>query len=529
MHDHHYPFGNPDGARSNINDLLGEFVSFSDAEFGAGLATRADDLSVRIIVGAKGAGKTVYLRRLQATVAPRDEIYVEPRDRKYVDAIQHDLPSTSEVIRFCQTHPPALAVERWSQLWHCAILRSVVSHILTAPVLREHLSAPLAEKLAEFTGVLHPPFAVPHSVYSQAKSILNDYDTENQFRLYFQHDAWHTLETYVAQAVGGLPPICFFIDAVDDEYTRAPMYWLRCQEGLFERVMRLLRDARIGGRLHLVICVRDHVLADVLKGENACKYQDEPHIRKLAWTRSAIRRLLDEKIERMDPALLMNPEAEGQVARWLGADLICNEQRGVEEELGRYLLRHTRLLPRDLVMLGNALCRQVVVTKQNGESHVPFEDIRSIVADNSQVFGREQLAICASQLAADLMPRAAGQRGFTETYIDVVDYRDGIADKLRQLIQSVGYDHFGGDMLRIAMEQAQDLFDGHKEVFSVLWQNGLIGFVDQSRGGRHLFFSLGNPTEFSIPLGKREYVFHSTLIDAAGIEAVGGSPVEITN
>jgi hypothetical protein len=43
-----------------------------------------------------------------------------------------------------------------------------------------------------------------------------------------------------------------------------------------------------------------------------------------------------------------------------------------------------------------------------------------------------------------------------------------------------------------------------------------------------MFFTLGSPTEFSLPLGKREYVFHSILIDAAGIDPVGGSPVEIT-
>jgi hypothetical protein len=36
------------------------------------------------------------------------------------------------------------------------------------------------------------------------------------------------------------------------------MYWLKCQEGLFYQVMRLLRDHKLGGRLHIVVCYPRH-------------------------------------------------------------------------------------------------------------------------------------------------------------------------------------------------------------------------------------------------------------------------------
>ena len=59
------PFGNPDGSRANIEDLMSEFVDFGGNPAYGHLATRANDSMVRVIVGKLGAGKTVYLRRLQ--------------------------------------------------------------------------------------------------------------------------------------------------------------------------------------------------------------------------------------------------------------------------------------------------------------------------------------------------------------------------------------------------------------------------------------------------------------------------------
>jgi hypothetical protein len=59
------PFGNPDGARAELANVLEDYVDFDgDPTFGA-LATRADDASVRVVAGKLGAGKTVHLRRLQ--------------------------------------------------------------------------------------------------------------------------------------------------------------------------------------------------------------------------------------------------------------------------------------------------------------------------------------------------------------------------------------------------------------------------------------------------------------------------------
>jgi hypothetical protein len=59
------PFGNPDGSRAPIENILDNFVDFhGNPAFGA-LASRPDDATTRVLVGRLGAGKTVYLRRLR--------------------------------------------------------------------------------------------------------------------------------------------------------------------------------------------------------------------------------------------------------------------------------------------------------------------------------------------------------------------------------------------------------------------------------------------------------------------------------
>jgi type II secretory pathway predicted ATPase ExeA len=80
------PFGNPDGSRAPIENVLEDFVDFhGNPAFGA-LATPADDATSRVIVGRLGAGKTVYLRRLRSFQARQESVYA--------DHPQQSLPST---------------------------------------------------------------------------------------------------------------------------------------------------------------------------------------------------------------------------------------------------------------------------------------------------------------------------------------------------------------------------------------------------------------------------------------------------
>ena len=86
------PFGNPDGARASITQMNDGFIPFLNSAIWGGIATRKDDFTARVIVGRKGAGKTIYLRRIQDAATQDNSLYA--------DEIQQNLPNTTHIITF---------------------------------------------------------------------------------------------------------------------------------------------------------------------------------------------------------------------------------------------------------------------------------------------------------------------------------------------------------------------------------------------------------------------------------------------
>lgn len=399
------PFGNPDGSRADIAEITSNFIQFGSEMWG-GLATRRGDLTARVFAGKKGSGKTVYLRRMHAYAVKQGDLFA--------DDIQQSLPTTKDIIKFCQLHDEQVLTEQWMLLWHRAFLRSIATHIVYNRKLRSIFNKnSLIEKyeiqkiddwFKEYSPLFLRNISTPLSVYSQVNEIIQKFQTQNQFSDYLNHPLWAELEYKIADAINFLPPICFYIDAVDEEYAHAPMYWQRCQKGLFYQTMRFLRDSRLGGRLHIVICIRDNVLSSVYRSEHKTRYIDEPHIRILNWNKEAIEYFLNQKIIGLDKKYFMTyKENEKNLQHWLGMTEIYNDSRGINEPINQYLIRHTRLIPRDIVQLGNSLCDGILKIKENDNINLNSL-IRQIVSDKAKIFGDEQLTICGNQLASQNIP-----------------------------------------------------------------------------------------------------------------------------
>ena len=161
------PFGNPDGSRTHIDDLMTDFIDFDNKS-----KYRFYDGNTRVIVGAKGSGKTVYLRRIKANAENNGSVYT------YTANIDQDIPTTSSVIKFSQNFTENFLTERWQQLWQCAILRSLVSHILCAKDLKEYLNTEKKEFLESYEDILYPKYRVRMSIYAEVKNILSYYTTK---------------------------------------------------------------------------------------------------------------------------------------------------------------------------------------------------------------------------------------------------------------------------------------------------------------------------------------------------------------
>src|SRR5262245_29359047 len=429
------PFGNPDGSRADIEDLISEFVDFSgDPAFGH-LATRANDSMVRVIVGKLGAGKTVYLRRLQDFQSHQGSVYA--------DIPQQSLPKTEVVVKACQWFSDSVLVEKWMQIWERAIMRSLASNVLRRPELRQQLRDDQADELEQSYERLLEDFRRPRSIYSQVRDIINQRHTAHQLSTYLDDPLWDDLEDLLGEVICRCKPIYFYLDAVDEEFSHAPMYWLKCQEGLFYQVMRLLRDHRLGGRLHIVVCIRDIVMSSVYRSDHAPRYYNEPHIRVLTWDRSSLLYLLQQKLKRLPPSLLMRRPAEGPPPSrdWLGVNGNGPGPDG-DGTIEDYLLSHTRLIPRDIISLGNELNEEVLRQKQAGQTGMPPATLQEVVQRCAKRFGDSQLAQCANQISSDMMPKNAALQNYSELFTSTQAYISGVQEDVRSFVRMIGVDRF---------------------------------------------------------------------------------------
>jgi Protein tyrosine and serine/threonine kinase len=501
------PFGNPDGSRADIEDVISEFVDFGgDPAFGH-LATRANDSMVRVIVGKLGSGKTVYLRRLQDFQAHQDSVYA--------DVPQQSLPKTEVVVKACHWFSDRVLVEKWMQIWERAIMRSLASHLLCRPELRQQLRDEQTDEIQQSYGRLLGQFRRPRSIYSQVRDIINQQQTAHQLSMYLDDPLWDDLEDLLGEVVGQCKPIYFYLDALDEEFGHAPMYWLKCQEGLFYQVMRMLRDHRLGGRLHIVICIRDIVMSSVYRSEHAPRYYNEPHIRVLTWDRGSLLYLLQKKLQRLPPSLLMRRASSGPatIGDWLGVNGHWPGPDG-DETIEDYLLNHTRLIPRDIISLGNDLNEEVLRQKQAGHQGLPPAALAGVVQRCAKRFGDSQLAQCANQISSDLMPKNAALHDYSELFTSTQAYISGVQEDVRSFVRLIGVDRFSRADLEALQEVADLHFEKATDLASVLWQNGLLGYIDES--GRRRFYSMGDVEEFHFPPDVGTYVLHPCLVYTVG-------------
>jgi hypothetical protein len=518
------PFGNPDGSRADIEDLIREFVDFGGDPVYGHLATRANDSMVRVIVGKLGAGKTVYMRRLQDFQSHQDSVYA--------DVPQQSLPKTEVVVKACQWFSDSVLVEKWMQIWGRAIMRSLASHMLRHPELRYQLRDQQAEEIEKSYARLLDDFRRPKTIYSQVRDIISQQQTAHQLSTYLDDPLWDDLEDLLSEIIGQCKPIYFYLDAVDEEFSHAPMYWLRCQEGLFYEVMRLLRDHRLGGRLHVVICIRDIVMSSVYRSEHAPRYYNEPHIRVLNWDRASLLYLLGQKLQRLPPSLLMrrastgpatirdwlgvNGEWPGTDGKWPGVtgDAAAGGLGQSDTAIEDYLLSHTRLIPRDIISLGNELSEEILRQKQAGHDGMPPAALQAVVQRCAKRFGDSQLAQCANQVSSDLMPPNAALHNYSELFTSTQAYISGVQEDVRSFVRMIGVDRFPRRDL-VALQEVADLhFEKTTDLASVLWQNGLLGYIDES--GRRRFYSMGDIEEFHFPPEVETYVLHPCLVHAVG-------------
>jgi hypothetical protein len=105
--------------------------------------------------------------------------------------------------------------------------------------------------------------------------------------------------------------------------------------------------------------LRDIVYAAALKSEHSTRQYQNPFIRALEWTPSEVNRFFIEKLRRvLKKRAPRSADLNELIKLWIGFETLKNG-RGQGEAVSDYILRHSRMLPRDIVLFGNAITSEM--------------------------------------------------------------------------------------------------------------------------------------------------------------------------
>jgi hypothetical protein len=509
-----YPFGIPDAANEAPARSAFVVVDALPDEPGA-MRSEIDD-DVRVVVGRIGAGKTRCLVEIRERLKGMDDFTLLP--------IEHDLPSSTYVTRLAEDleDEPVERREIWRKLWRCAIVRAALSHLLHRVPRDDDALNALAERVGEIGPGLVSPSAVPHSIYADFSAILRDNQALAQLRRFLDDPRWDEIEFHFTSTLEARPSrLCFFLDTGEEDSSHAPRYWLRCQLGLVRQVLQFAHNAATADKLRIYIAIRDQTWAELAGGRPGLA--QHPRVLELRWGPRSAAGFLAGKIAQLDEELLMaspvRGDAQGLVAAWLGVEEMHGGNGGAREPITIYLLRHTRLIPRDIVIVGNLLALEVRTAQARGETEVPLACIHNAVAESARLSAREELQACSLEVIARRL--AGAGHAERRSIVPDEDAASRTLETIKDLLATCGKDVVECRAVEAVDEAAGRRFETRFSLSELLWRRGLIGWSDDPAGP--FSFCVG---QAPARLRPQPYAaLHPCLVDELALEPAAEQPV----
>jgi hypothetical protein len=581
----HGPFGSPDASRADAHD---SYIPITGAAPDIHHLKRK--LQERIIIGKKGAGKTIYLKTLMEAL-PRVSDGGASGENWYVLREIFSL-STEQVLGVSQStrryhsaimrttdiyvDPKARAKDLWMKCWENAIIatiywiffsksadqrfRKIKDDIVNAPDFRDDM---------EFIHKFMNQLPQKPSPIIQIKAFLQLSGPKlSGLRRYSDDLNWDLVYSLLSSLVSNAPPIAIFVDAIDDDFDKAPEAWLDCQEGLFRAIFKFLNRAdNFSSRVHVVVALREVAYSSLLRSEHASRYLTDSHVRYITWDISAAKSFLVQKLKTLTgtPLALENLDpVEAPIARWLGFEKLTNG-RNTQELVLDYVLRHTRLLPRDIIIMGNALC--AAQQRRAADSRFMSEaKTRDVVSQVGRAIAREAVESAIQEHLASvdyiaellLLTEEEEKRQKVIGDIDKLVSSDpnavlaaekrlnkmvgemslllkgSVASRIEILMSILGKEKFTHDALIDALK-ASKLIEKDELTTSpfyrfdnILWRHGLLA-CQIFEGNEHRWrfsWRSGAPDQAELPKGHSLYGFHSSILDLyKDVKAGGNEPV----
>lgn len=475
------PFGNPDGARADLKEI--EYSFITDFPYGVQINACPDELlNKRIIVGAKGSGKTVYLRKIQSILKNRQE---DIKTGIYVDEnIDQNMNCTEKVIAFCDFYERNTLSEKWTTAWKVSILLALAHKFLFDSKLINYSTDEEKQKIKRILKGINLLFEESFSVYQFMSSILTTENTAHKMNKLLNNGAWMQLNNTLRTVLRGSPAIYMFLDAIDLEYEHAPLHWVNCQKGLFYAIMMFLQDNVFGEKVHLIMSLRDNVFTSILRSEHSTKFSKETHIFRLDWDERNIKNFLQQKIAKLDDCYFLQLQNEEKnILSWFGTDVILNEN-GQSEKIIDFIVRHTRCVPRDIIIVCNELSKLHMELRNDSTIQIS-EWIKNVVLKESASIGDELIAICAKNIKVNTVPTSAAQYGISDCYTSDKYYSESTSARLCIILEKCKDDHFTYKVIQEINDEATKRFKIDVHLSDILWQNGVLGYIDDRGNVRY--------------------------------------------
>lgn len=502
-----FVFGNPDGAGLDIDELMHGYIT-NDELLQSSTGNKIG--KKHIIVGAKGAGKTFYLRKIREELSQKGKGYLLEIDREF--------PMTSQIKAFSKKMPLKSRVEIWKEIWRMALMRALTSHLLeNSDWHHEKLDEELIESLKTRKNNLFPEDTVPMLIGTAMKRIITEYLGKESIENYISRPDWNDLRFTIKKCVKKLESIYFFIDSIDEGYEDNPKFWKYVQEGLFFEMLRLERDKLFGDKVQIYVAIREDLVASLVEREQYGIYSGS--IQKLNWSWKEMKKFFSEKIQNLEDGYFMLDEGKKDIGRWLSITDIEDIWMEKRVDVMDYILDHTRLLPRDLIEMGNALAE--IKFDRYDDSGTNIEDaVRQCVQDTARSFGNELASICANRLHRELKTFLSSGQG---SYSSDQEYNISPRLVLLNLIN----EHLSKKMKWNDLERFETrLYDNMSYnthfVLDVLWQSGMIGYLDKNSHGKIIekYFN-GDINGWEMPRKKNGYILRTCVAVAADIGIYG--------
>jgi hypothetical protein len=516
-----YPFGSPDA--SNEASAPSPFIRFERPPDEARAISGDVNPDVRVLVGRMGAGKTRCLVEVRKHLEAERACELTP--------IDFDLPSLTYVTRLAEdlAVEPVERAEVWRKIWRRAIVRAALSHVMPRTQGRHSAAELPVDYLEGVDRRLIPDPGLPRSIYADFGAILRDHAPVAQLRTFLDNPGWERVEYLFEELIRQREtPLCFFLDSGEEESSHAPRYWLWCQLGLVKEVLHVTQNERLEDKLRIFVAIRDQTWAELAKTGRPLMYEQHPRVRQLHWGPRSAARFLAEKIRQLPDDYLLaertdSDDPQSLVSAWLGVKAISNG-RGprVAEPITVYLLRHTRLIPRDIVSVGNLLTLEVLAARGRRDAKVPERCIQNAVSDAARLSANEELHACALEIIAQQLAAARNAADRRRTVPDE-DAASRILEAMKDLLGRCEEDVIAREKLSEIDEEAAERLGASSSLADMLWRRGLVGWsVD--RNGPYMFRVNGSAS--LPPPNRAEFAaLHPCLVDELALEPAGDNVV----